>query len=530
MSALGLALAAQDVQEITSTAKDRTGLAVTIFHNDVALVRDQRELRLPNGLLHLAITDLAATIRQSSAWLWTGKDDPLITERSFEFNLLSPRKLFRAGLGEQAGIKFGAGEPSIEATILSQPSYALDPLLVLTPQGVTAVCPDQVQFGEVPPGLRTAPTLLHTMTSTGEGQRIELTYLADKFSWKPRYVMTLHPDGRHLDLQAWAEVRNTSDLDLPACTLQLIAGTPNQLPFDEARDNEPPWDRIPPPTAKPLPRMPPSNHAQAVVEVVASAPEFQEASFFEYLLYTLNQPVSLRSNQTKQLSLFQAKDVSVDLGVRIFFEQTSEAVFDNGVVNPWATMKKWFGSEESPSDLSREANSDRDVPHFDTILQLTNDESHGLGRPLPAGSFLCFYTSPAGHNLKIAEDTMEALPSGSKQEVFLPGITGVKAIKRLTAKSRRPSFWFLLPWTRKAAFDLQAEIWIENSRPHSTKVEVRGCLPLNWKISKSSHPYVRKGDFPEIIDFLAEIPPGRTEVIRYEVATPSFTIPPSSLE
>lgn len=530
MSALGLALAAQDVQEITSTAKDRTGLAVTIFHNDVALVRDQRELRLPNGLLHLAITDLAATIRQSSAWLWTGKDDPLITERSFEFNLLSPRKLFRAGLGEQAGIKFGAGEPSIEATILSQPSYALDPLLVQTLQGVTAVCPDQVQFREVPPGLRTAPTLLHTMTSTGKGQRIELTYLADKFSWKPRYVMTLHPDGRHLDLQAWAEVRNTSDLDLPACTLQLIAGTPNQLPFDEARDNEPPWDRIPPPTAKPLPRMPPSNHAQAVVEVVASAPEFQEASFFEYLLYTLNQPVSLRSNQTKQLSLFQAKDVSVDLGVRIFFEQTSEAVFDNGVVNPWATMKKWFGSEESPSDLSREANSDRDVPHFDTILQLTNDESHGLGRPLPAGSFLCFYTSPAGHNLKIAEDTMEALPSGSKQEVFLPGITGVKAIKRLTAKSRRPSFWFLLPWTRKAAFDLQAEIWIENSRPHSTKVEVRGCLPLNWKISKSSHPYVRKGDFPEIIDFLAEIPPGRTEVIRYEVATPSFTIPPSSLE
>jgi len=37
-----------------------------------------------------------------------------------------------------------------------------------------------------------------------------------------------------------------------------------------------------------------------------AAAAFQEESFFEYHLYTLDRPTTIKDNQTKQISLFQA--------------------------------------------------------------------------------------------------------------------------------------------------------------------------------------------------------------------------------
>lgn len=529
-AAIGLALTAQSLPEVTSTGKDRTGLAVTIFHNDVALVRDQRKVRLPKGQIQLAMTDLAASIRQSSAWLWMGKGIPPISERSFEFNLLTPRKLFRSSLGKEGKFRINQGEKPIQGTLLSQPSYSLDPLLVQNTEGITSVQAHQVLFRDLPTELRTNPTLLHSLTTTGGDQPLELTYLADHFRWKPHYVFSLKPDGRHLDLQAWAEVKNTSGLDLPACTLQLIAGTPNQLPFDEARDLEPPWEKLPPLPSPPKPPRPPvaPTTQTATVEVVASAAEFQETSFFEYVLYTLNQPVSIRDNQAKQLSLFQAKNIPVDLSVRILFEQTSDAVFDNGTVNPLLTLRKWFenkGLAEHSGNGKMESDPEKDVPNLSTLLKVTNDEAHQLGRAMPAGDYILFYESPEGAPIKISEDSIDPLPRGSNQELFLPGISGVNASKSLIGKVKKSWIRLFVPWSRRIAFELEATVTVQNNRSHSVKVEVREFLPLDWKIFDNTHAFSRRSELPEFVDFQLEIPAHTAQLLRYRVATPLFAIP-----
>ena len=55
---LALTLAAQSPKEIPTTQKDLQGLAVTIYNDSLALVKDQREVRLPKGEVQLAFQEV----------------------------------------------------------------------------------------------------------------------------------------------------------------------------------------------------------------------------------------------------------------------------------------------------------------------------------------------------------------------------------------------------------------------------------------------------------------------------------------
>ena len=46
---IALSLTAQSAEEFTTSLKDQKSLAVTIYNENLALVKDQREVRLPKG-------------------------------------------------------------------------------------------------------------------------------------------------------------------------------------------------------------------------------------------------------------------------------------------------------------------------------------------------------------------------------------------------------------------------------------------------------------------------------------------------
>ncbi|MDR1840909.1 MAG: hypothetical protein LBQ86_03185, partial [Holophagales bacterium] len=56
-------------QEIPTTLKDQQSLAVTIYNTNLALVKDQRSVKLPNGLCQLAFQEVSAQIRPETAIL-----------------------------------------------------------------------------------------------------------------------------------------------------------------------------------------------------------------------------------------------------------------------------------------------------------------------------------------------------------------------------------------------------------------------------------------------------------------------------
>jgi hypothetical protein len=56
-------------EEIVSTMADQKEVAVTIYNEDLALVRDQRQVALPEGTVDLALREVSARIRPETAFV-----------------------------------------------------------------------------------------------------------------------------------------------------------------------------------------------------------------------------------------------------------------------------------------------------------------------------------------------------------------------------------------------------------------------------------------------------------------------------
>ena len=81
-------------------ADKQSAIAVTIYNNDLALVRDSRTVTLTQGENDVAFIEVSAGIRPETALL-TGRGTPLdIVEQNFDFDLLTPQKLLEKSVGQ----------------------------------------------------------------------------------------------------------------------------------------------------------------------------------------------------------------------------------------------------------------------------------------------------------------------------------------------------------------------------------------------------------------------------------------------
>jgi len=63
LSALGLGLAAQPAPEVTSMSKVRIARGITIYHNNLAMVRETRSVELSSGIVQVAFVVVAASCK-----------------------------------------------------------------------------------------------------------------------------------------------------------------------------------------------------------------------------------------------------------------------------------------------------------------------------------------------------------------------------------------------------------------------------------------------------------------------------------
>jgi hypothetical protein len=92
--------------ELASTLDDQREVAVTIYNNDLALVRDRREVTLPAGAGRLAWGEVNARLQPETA-LVRDLDHPegfRVVEQNFDFDLLTPEKLLEKYLGRQVEV------------------------------------------------------------------------------------------------------------------------------------------------------------------------------------------------------------------------------------------------------------------------------------------------------------------------------------------------------------------------------------------------------------------------------------------
>jgi hypothetical protein len=450
--------------EMISDITDQTGLAVTIYNEDLALIRDRRAIDLPGGTLDLALRGVSARMRPETALLRSihAPNDLQVLEQNFNFDLLTPAKMLEKYTGQRVEIirmNPATGKETREtATILS------------TNEGVVAEIDGRVEtdpegrwiFPRIPENLRDRPTLVTRLDSKTAGkQELELTYLSGGLAWKADYVVSLNQDDSSLDLAGWVTLTNKSGTSYPDARLQLVAGDVNQV-----RDNM---------------RYLRKSGAMAMAEAAPAA--MAEESLFEYHLYTLSRPTTIADNQTKQVALLNAGKVPV----------RKELVF-HGQDYYYRNRYNSLGSRLKAS----------------AYIIFENREEQGLGMPLPKGVVRVYKQDSAGHAQFVGEDRIDHTPRNEQLRLKLGEAFDVTANKKQISY-KKANYGHPFSYAAEITFRLE----LKNAKDRPLSVKVQEPIPGDWKILGESHHHRKVAS--NLAEWQIEIPAEDAVALEYRV-------------
>ncbi|HHH14007.1 MAG TPA: DUF4139 domain-containing protein, partial [Thiolapillus brandeum] len=253
--------------ERISEASDRTGLSLTIYNQDLALVRERREVELPAGVVDLAIRGVSGRMQAETALLQggDGRGGLEVLEQNFNYDLLTPAKLLEKYLSREICIRRTNPATGEEQTVRAKVLSTQGGLVVRIGDRIETNPGGRYIFDGLPPNLRDQPTLVTRLKTEGSGRRtLELSYLSGGLSWRADYVARLDRDDRRLDLAGWVTLDNRSGTAYRNARLQLVAGALNRVT-----------------TAPPRQRF---KQALAMAEADTA---MREEGLFEYHLYSL---------------------------------------------------------------------------------------------------------------------------------------------------------------------------------------------------------------------------------------------------
>jgi len=431
----GIGAAAAD--EVRSGLNDQTDIAVTIYNENLALVRDQRSISMPVGVHDLAIRDVSGQIRPETALLGSsgGSASMHLLEQNFDFDLLSPESLLQKFIGKEiraVSINPATGNETIEtATVLATNQG----LVLQFADRIETGFPGRLIFDRVPDNLRDRPTLvLKVDNKDASPQTIRLTYLTGGISWKADYVASLNEDETSLDLNGWVTLTNQSGTSYPQALLQLVAGEVQQV--QEAMLQ---------------------NRGLDMMMAAAPAKEaMSEESLFDYHLYTLERPTTIANQQTKQVALMDASSVPVNK--RYIVEGQGQL----------------FGGRYS----GKQSN---DVGVF---IELVNDAESSLGVPLPAGIMRVYKNDSAGRAQFIGEDRIDHTPRGEEIKLKLGNAFDVTAESVQTGFTKVQSVG-----QYNFSAEVSQRITLKNAKDIPVQVTLREYIPGDWKILSEPAPH-----------------------------------------
>jgi hypothetical protein len=423
--------------EIVSALDDQNAVAVTIYNQDLALVRDSRVFNLPPGRQTLAFREVSAKIRPETALL--AAPGLNVLEQNFEYDLLTPESLLDKYVGKTVKLiktHPTTGEEAVEeATVLSAGSGTV----LRVGDRIEAGVPGRLVFPDVPENLRDRPTLTMLVESEAGGkQDAVLSYLTGGLAWKADYVAELGEDDASINLSGWVTLTNESGATYQNAKLQLVAGEVNRV-----------RERILPSA---MFRSGRAMAAPAMDEGMA------EESMFEYHLYTLGRPTTIKEKQSKQVSLLHADNVTVN---KEFVLQGQNYYYSSAAGNLGQKLK------------------------VGVFLKLKNSKEAGAGQPLPAGIMRVYKKDSSGSLQFVGEDRIDHTPENETIRLKLGDAFDVTANKKQTDFKKAA-------WTNGTAYESAYEIKLKNAKDEAVTVKVVEPLFGEWEMLEESAPHTKE--------------------------------------
>ncbi|XVJ68215.1 MAG: DUF4139 domain-containing protein [Rhizobacter sp.] len=458
-------LASTAPAERRSSLDDQQAVAVTIYNQDLALVKDVRKVQIDSGVNRLALRDVSAMMRPETALLRSLSHPGTFSllEQNFDFDLLTRAKLLEKYVGRSVRIVKTHPTTGAETVEVAQVLSANEGVVLQMGDRIETGVPGRIVFDGVPANLRDRPTLVTDLQSQRAGpQEVELSYLTSGLSWRADYVAELNADDSALDLNGWVTLNNLSGTTYANARLQLVAGDVNRV-REEFR----------------------ADKAELLMKsrAVAAPASIAQESLFEYHLYTLQRPTTLANQQTKQVALLSATSVPIKKELLL------------------------SGSDHyyrgSAGDLGQKIK-------VGVYVEFNNKESANLGQPLPKGVVRVYKRDSAGHAQFVGEDRIDHTPKNEKVRLHLGDAFDVTADKKQTDFRRREAT-NVASYVHESAY----EIVLRNAKAEAVTVTVREPVPGDWTMLQESqkHSKVASGT----AQWQVAVPAGGSATLKYRV-------------
>lgn len=458
ISAIPAGLSAANQLKIT--AENQASVEVTVYNNNLGLVKDVRKFELPLQQGEARFMDVASSIIPESVHIKSlNKPEGLsILEQNYEYDLMNEKKLLDKYVGRKIKIidwnEFKDRKDTVDAVLLGNNDgqiFKINDEIYLGHPGIKVL-------PEIPENLISNPTLAWLYDNrSSTAHNIEVSYLTNNISWKADYIVILKKNDTKTDISGWVTLDNKSGATYKNASLKLVAGNVN----------------IP----EPAPRY--KNMALAAMEP-AAVRGFEEKAFFEYHIYSLQRKTTVKDKQTKQVNLLEVNDVDAKKEMLV-------------------TGEKYYYSGNYRSELPRQ-------PVY-VYLIIRNSKENNLGMPLPEGTMRVYKQDQDSSLQFIGEDRIEHTPKDENVKLKIGEAFDVVA-RRVQTDYREIT---------TQLHETEWEITISNHKEEEVSVGIIEPLYGNWTITNNSHPYKKIDAFT--IRFDASVPKNGEAKVKYRVRT-----------
>ncbi len=419
------------------------GSSITIYSDGFGLISEERELQLKKGRQDWIFDGVSRQIEPASVLFHC--DGVRLLEQNFEYDLVDEETLLRRYLGMEIDVQLKEGE-WLRGTLLSGGLG----LILQTEQGVTSLRPDAlvaVRYPKLPDGLRLKPALRWELEAQAAGARkATISYLSGGLNWNAEYVCLLDEDDNSMEMTSWVNLSNQTGLTWEDAGLQLVAGSVHRV---QAPQNY---------LAK-APRMAMAMEADA-------AGGFQEESFFEYHIYTLERPATIKDRQDKQVALFDPKRVTL--------------------------AKRYLADGNRGQDVQVE-------------LEFVNSKEKGPGLPLPEGTVRLYKLDSRGRKQMVGEDRIRHTPVDENVKLTAGKAFDLVAERKVLDEKHSGR-----------SVEREVELTLKNRKAkESVTITVREPMWGDWTILQSDF----KGEKTDAntYELLVPLKAGETRTVRYRV-------------
>lgn len=440
---------------------DENSVAVTVYNDNFAVIKDCRTIAFDEGRNVIKFTDVASAIEPASVNFQsiTSPGQISVLEQNYEYDLVGTASLLNRYLDKSVEVSVKGSGSDAGKTVSGVLLASADGNLIIKTEddGIEIISKssiDNITLAQLPEGLIVKPTLVWLADSAVDGSQVcQVSYTTGQINWNADYSAILNADEDALDISGWVTIDNRSGAAYKDATIKLIAGDVRRI--------------VPP-------QLMMRGKAMAYdLAMAEAAPAFEEKSFMDYHLYTLQRKSTINNNQTKQIEF-----ITPALNI---------------------PAKKIYLYE-------REKNEKKVQVKF----EFENKKENGLGIALPKGKVRVFKKDTDDSLEFVGEDSIDHTPKNEKITLYIGDAFDIAVEhKLLDSKVSTRTRW------EKHSIELK------NRKDEKVVVFVDEKFSpwINWKIDDSTIKYIKKD--AQTARFTVELVPDANVVLEYS-ATQSW--------